>query len=292
VTADLLLLGGGTAAGLFGSLLGLGGGILIVPLLTLGFLGFSLPIHEAVGVSLVSVIVTSGASGGVFLRRGVANLRLGMLLEVFTASGALVGGLIAFLVPDRLLAALFAALLVYTAVTMLRGSAGLDEAVDGGESEGSADGSGDAATGEREGGETSVVDGLRAEISGDSYVVRNLRRGIAAASVAGVASALLGIGGGIVKVPVMHVVMGVPLRFATATSNVMIGITAASSAIIYLLRGSIDPYVAGPTALGVFAGASVGSRLVERVDVRVLRVLFIVVLVYTAFQMAVRAFGL
>jgi uncharacterized membrane protein YfcA len=93
-------------------------------------------------------------------------------------------------------------------------------------------------------------------------------------------------------VPVMHVVMGVPLRFATATSNVMIGITAASSAIIYLLRGSIDPYVAGPTALGVFAGASVGSRLVERVDVRVLRVLFIVVLVYTAFQMAVRAFGL
>ena len=102
-------------------------------------------------------------------------------------------------------------------------------------------------------------------------------------------SALLGIGGGLIKVPLMNLAMGVPLRVATATSNMMIGITASASAIIYLLRGGIDPYVAGPTAVGVFVGASIGSRTAQRVDVRVLRMLFVVVLLITAWQMAVRA---
>jgi len=117
VTVLLLLAGGGFGAGVFGSLLGLGGGILIVPLLTFGF---GLDFRAAVGVSLVCVIVTSSAAAGVYLERHLANLRLGMLLEVFTASGALIGGLIAFLLPDRVLAGLFALLLVCTAVTMLR----------------------------------------------------------------------------------------------------------------------------------------------------------------------------
>src|SRR5687768_7865964 len=111
------MLGGGVAAGAFGSLLGLGGGLLIVPLLTLGF---GLPLREAVGVSLVCVIMTSSAAAGVYLERHVANLRLGMTLELFTAIGALVGGSIAFLLDERVLEILFAALLVYVAVTMLR----------------------------------------------------------------------------------------------------------------------------------------------------------------------------
>ncbi len=109
---------------------------------------------------------------------------------------------------------------------------------------------------------------------------------------AGVNSALLGVGGGIIKVPVMHLVMGVPLRTSTATSNMMMGITATASAVIYLLRDEIDPFIAGPIALGVFVGASVGSRVAHRIDVRVLRWLFVVVLVYTAIQMASRALGL
>ena len=103
---------------------------------------------------------------------------------------------------------------------------------------------------------------------------------------AGLVSALLGVGGGIVKVPVMNLAMGVPLKVATATSNMMIGITATSSAVIYLLRGEIDPYVAGPTALGVFVGASIGSRIAGRIDVRILRWLFVIVVLYTAFEMA------
>jgi uncharacterized protein len=280
VTAGLLLVLGGATAGLFGSLLGLGGGILIVPILTLGILGFSLPIREAVGVSLVCVIVTSGASAGVYLQRHVANLRLGMLLELFTAGGALVGGLVAFLVPDRVLAALFAFLLVYTGLSMLRGGGRDARPV------------GDADPHEV----ADPADGLppreatlAERVSGPGYLVHDIRRGIAGASAAGVVSALLGIGGGLVKVPVMHLLMGVPLRVATATSNLMIGITASASAIIYLLRGGIEPYVAGPTALGVFIGASIGSRAVDRVDVRVLRALFVVVLLYTAVEMARRA---
>jgi uncharacterized membrane protein YfcA len=268
----VLMIVGGLAAGMFGSLLGLGGGILIVPLLTLGF---DLPLREAVGVSLVAVIVTSSASAGVYLERHVADLRLGMTLELFTASGALVGGLIAFLLPERVLAGLFTLLTVYTAVTMARRREPEPELV---EPAATADGDPTASSG-----------GPAGPPQQPRYVVRHLGWGIAGSLFAGLVSALLGIGGGLVKVPVMHLVMGVPLRVATATSNLMIGITAAASAIIYLLRGSIDVYVAGPTAVGVFLGASIGSRTVHRIDVRVLRILFVAVLLFTAWQMAGRA---
>jgi uncharacterized membrane protein YfcA len=272
----LLMLAGGVAAGVFGSLLGLGGGILIVPLLTLVF---GLPLRVAVGVSLVCVIVTSGAAASVYLERNVANLRLGMLLELFTAAGAVIGGAIAFLLDEQVLAGLFAALLVYVAVTMLR-----------------------SAT-RRSAGETPEIASVGHEsgaagrtfaerLSGPDYRIVRLRGGAVGSVLAGIVSALLGIGGGLVKVPVMHLIMAVPLRVATATSNLMIGITASTSAIVYLLRGGIDPYVAGPTAVGVFLGATLGSRTAHRVDLRLLRLLFVVVLLYTAFEMARRAVGL
>jgi uncharacterized protein len=269
VTDVLLLIGGGLAAGVFGSLLGLGGGILIVPLLTLGF---GLPLITAVGVSLVCVIVTSGAAAGVYLERRVANLRLGMTLELFTAIGAMAGGLIAFLIPERFLELLFAGLLGYVALTMARRR---DPSPD---DEPAADGDPTAAADES----------LAARLSGPGYRVRRIPFGVVGSLGAGVVSALLGIGGGLIKVPVMHVVMGVPLRVATATSNLMIGITASASAIIYLLRGGIDPYVAAPTAIGVFLGATLGSRTAHRIDVRVLRGLFVAILLYTAWQMLQR----
>jgi uncharacterized protein len=244
---------GGAVAGAFGSLLGLGGGILIVPLLTLGF---GLDLREAVGVSLVSVIMTSSVSAGVYLERHLADLRLGMRLELFTAIGALVGGTIAFLIDERWLSVLFAALLGYVAVSMLRADASSDQEPSSGR---------------------------------PSYQARNLRLGVVGATGAGIASALLGVGGGIIKVPLMHLAMGIPLRVATATSNLMVGITAAASAVIYLIHGEIDPYVAGPTAIGVFLGASLGSRVAHRIDLRILRWLFVAVLLYTAAQMLLRA---
>jgi uncharacterized membrane protein YfcA len=269
------MIGGGAAAGVFGSLLGLGGGILIVPLLTLGF---GLPLREAVGVSLVSVMMTSSAAAGVYLERHVANLRLGMTLELFTAIGALVGGSLAFLLDERLLSLLFALLLAYVAITMLQARTheaplAVDVPLV------------DPAPGDGAPVSPTVLDRL----GGEGYRVRNLGRGVLGALGAGVASALLGIGGGIIKVPLMHLAMGVPLRVATATSNLMIGITAAASAVIYLIHGGIDPYVAGPTGIGVFVGATAGSRLGHRVDLRYLRLLFVLVLGYTAFQMLLRA---
>ena len=271
----LLMLGSGVAAGAFGSLLGLGGGILIVPILTLGF---GLPLREAAGVSLISVIVTSSAAAGVYLERHVANLRLGMTLELFTAIGALIGGSIAFLLDEQVLSLLFGALLLYAAFTMARSRAEVEpETLPTDEDDDHVVPPGDDLA-------PSHLDRL----SGAGYRVRNLPLGILGSTVAGVISALFGIGGGIVKVPVMHVAMGVPLRVATATSNMMIGITAAASAVIYLTRGGIDPYVAGPTAIGVFLGATAGSRLAHRVQVRYLRLLFVVVLLYTASQMLLR----
>jgi uncharacterized membrane protein YfcA len=308
VETGLLLIVGGVATGVFGSLLGLGGGILIVPLLTLGF---GLPLREAVGVSLVCVIVTSGASAAVYLERKVANLRLGMVLELFTAIGAVMGGAIAFLLDERLLAGLFAVMLAYVAATMLRGATKpaassppleLDTATAdaGASAEPTIDGP--TATGPTPGLATVAPDlaqvspgplplSATERLSAEGYEIHRLGPGAAGSVVAGVLSALLGIGGGIIKVPVMHLVMGVPLRVATATSNLMIGITASTSAIVYLLRGGIDPYAAGPAAIGVFVGASIGSRTAHRIDVRVLRLLFVVVLLYTAFEMLRRAVG-
>jgi len=289
VIAGLVLLAGGAAAGVFGSLLGLGGGVLIVPLLTLGF---GRPLREAVAVSLVCVIVTSSAAAGAYLRGRVANLRLGTVLALFTASGALVGALVAFVIPERVLAGMFALLLAYVAISM--GRAGLKAsrpapvavqvdfdsadagAVEAGAAQPAASGPSPAPAG---------------HLDGPDYRVRRLVPASFASLGAGVIAALLGVGGGVINVPTMNLMMGVPLRVAAATSNLMIGVTAVASAIIYLLRGGLDPYLAGPTAIGVFLGASVGARVAHRVDVRVLRLLFVVVLAWTSFQMARRALG-
>ncbi len=262
-----LLIASGAVAGLFGALLGLGGGILVVPILTIGF---GLDLRAAVGVSLIAVIVTSSASSGPYLQRHLANLRLGMSLELFTAAGALVGGLLAFALDERVLAGLFAALLVYVAISMARTPQGEGSAL------------------LAEGRPATLRSRQPDEEPAPGYVIRNWPLGVVGSAFAGLVSALLGVGGGIVKVPLLNLAMGVPLRVATATSNLMIGVTAAASATIYLLRGGIDPYVAGPMAIGVFVGASVGARVGDRIDARILRILFVVVLLGTAFEMALK----
>jgi uncharacterized membrane protein YfcA len=287
-----LLIAAGAAAGVFGALLGLGGGILIVPLLTLGF---GLPFREAVGASLVCVIVTSSAAASVYLQREVANLRLGMTLELFTAAAALIGGLVAFALPERLLGFLFALLLLYVAVGMARRR----EAVDAANAAEPSSAERAAAAPTRSPTAAAVPSaagpaassgraGFLASLSGPGYRVHHLGIGAAGSLLAGLVSGLFGIGGGIVKVPVMNMAMGVPMRVATATSNMMIGVTASAGAIVYLVRGGIDPYVAAPTAVGVFVGASITSRLAHRANVGLLRGLFVVVLTLTAAQILLR----
>ena len=281
-----------------------------MPLLNLGF---GLPLRQAVAVSLVSVIVTSSASAAVYLQRHVANLRLGMTLELFSATGAFVGGLVAFMINEQLLAALFAALMIWVAISMARRKDPPRVGHDAGRTAagtspapvtaaGAPPSTPDLAADAMPAADAAILadvapdpdaDGsLAAAISGPGYRVRRIPAGMAGSAFAGINSALLGVGGGIIKVPVMNLVMGVPLRTSTATSNMMMGITAVASAVIYLLRDELDPYVAGPIVLGVFAGATLGSRIAHRVDVRVLRWLFIVVLLYTAYQMIRKALGL
>lgn len=261
----VLLALGGLAAGVFGALLGLGGGILLVPLLTLAF---GLPLSGAIGTSLVCVIATStgAAAHNVTARR--ADVRLGTTLALGTVVGAVSGGLLAGLLPERALAALFSALLAYTAATMaralLRPRASTDEA---------------AAV------DPSAPDGPNAP----AYRRHRLPLAVGGSFIAGNVSGLLGVGGGVVTVPLIHLVQQAPLHVAVATSNFMIGITAAAGAYAYLFRGDVDPAVAGPVMLGVAVGAALGARLLGRLRATWLSVLFLAVLAYTALQMALTA---
>jgi uncharacterized protein len=266
---ELILFLSGLAAGAFGGLLGLGGGILIVPILTIAF---GVPITTAAGVSLVAVIATSAGGAAFNVRKRRADVRIGMLLAAGTVVGALTGGVLAGILPDRVLAGLFSALMAYTAFTMgrrlLRGGDAderrSDEAVD-----------------------PSVPDGEGAP----AYRAHRVGPSIGLSFVAGNVSGLLGVGGGIVVVPLMHLLLGAPLAVATATSNFMIGMTAAAGAYAYLFRGDVDPTLAAPIVIGVVAGASLQARVARRVPTTALRVAFIVVLGYVTYEMALRALG-
>ncbi len=265
---DLLLAASGLAAGFFGSLLGLGGGILIVPLLNLAF-GY--PLTTAVGVSLICVIATSTGAAAHNVRTGRADVRLGLMLEGGTVVGAVVGGILAGLVPERLLAGLFALLMFYTAVSMGRGA--LRPAA--------------MADHHLIRVDPSAPDGP------DAPAYRSHRRPLAlgGAFFAGNVSGLLGVGGGVIKVPLVHLLMGAPLYIAVATSNFIIGVTAAAGAYAYLFRGDVDPGVAGPVVLGVAAGAFLGARAGHRVRARWLAILFLLVVLYVGVQMTLRALG-
>jgi uncharacterized protein len=253
--------------GLLGSMLGIGGGVLIIPLLTLVF---GVPIKTAIGASIVSVIATSSAAGAVYVGHGMTHTRLAMILEIATTLGALAGGLTAVLIDPRYLFLLFGAVLLYVVYSMRRMP----------QDEGR-----DHPTGLLD---TSYVDPL----SGNeiTYGVTRLPAGMGASFVAGNISGLLGIGGGIIKVPIMSIVMGMPLKAAIATSNFMIGVTAATSAVIYYGRGFIDPQIAVPTALGVLFGAQIGPRVGGRARSRTLKLIFQVLLLAFAIQMIWKGF--
>lgn len=265
---ELLLVLSGLGAGAFGAILGLGGGVLIVPLLTLAF---GLPLTAAVGTSLICVIATSTGAAAHNLRAGRADVRLGITLAAGTVVGAAVGGVIAGILPERILAALFAMLLAYTAASMARGV--LRPTRTTAESATEID--------------ATAPDGSLAP----AYRRRRLPLAVAGSLAAGNVSGLLGVGGGVVTVPLVHLGMGAPLPVAVATSNFMIGMTAAAGAYAYLFRGDIDPLVAGPAVVGVAIGAAAGARLGPRIRARWLAALFVVVLGYVAVQMTLRAAG-
>ncbi|HPC84687.1 MAG TPA: sulfite exporter TauE/SafE family protein [Thermoanaerobaculaceae bacterium] len=266
------ILGAAMVAGVVGALLGLGGGIIVVPALTLLF---DVPIHLAIGASIVGVIATSSGAASRYVRRGLTHMRLAMVLELATVVGALAGATFAGLASPRVLYLLFALLLVLAAASMLQG-----ETADAGE----AVPPGGLAEWLRLGG--SYLDPQRGATV--AYHAENVGGGLAVSFVAGVFSGLLGVGGGFLKVPAMHRLMGLPLKVSTATSSFMIGVTAASSAAVFFARGDVRPELAAPVALGVLAGATVGARLLSHLPARVIRWALLLVLAVVAVQMAVR----
>ena len=249
------LFGGSLAAGFVGSLTGLGGGVVIIPLLTIAF---GVDIRYAIGASLVSVIATSSGAASAYVREGFSNIRIGMLLEIATAAGALLGAAIAAYVPTAALGILLGLVLIFSVFA----PANKDVA------------------GEPLQEPNSL--GFRLQLNSayphngvmQEYSVKRVPLGFGLMGIAGMLSGLLGIGSGAVKVLAMDLAMGLPFKVSTTTSNFMIGVTAAASAGVYLHRGYIDPGIAMPVTLGVVAGSLTGARLLAGVQIKTLRMFF------------------
>jgi uncharacterized protein len=270
---SLFAFGFALAAGLVGSLLGVGGGIIVVPALTL-VLGVD--IRYAIGASIVSVIATSSGAAASYVKEHMTNLRVAMLLEIATVAGALSGAFLAGWVSGRWLYVLFGLILAYAGAAMFLNQ--LQPRSTTVPPDPWAD---------RLGLHGSTRDAAGREVP---YRVARTRTGFALSYVAGVVSGLLGVGGGIMKVPAMNLAMRMPIKTSTATSNFMIGVTAAASAAVYFARGEVVPVIAAPIAAGVLVGATAGSRLLPRIRSSWIRLAFVALLAFTAFRMLKQGF--
>jgi uncharacterized membrane protein YfcA len=266
--STLLLVLTGAATGLVGALLGLGGGVFLVPLLSLSL---GVPIRTAIAASLISVIATASASSTINLERGLVNMRLGMSLEVATTLGGLAGGLIAAYLTHRQLFLAFGATLALMGVVM---------AVRAGRRNVIAE---DIEPGRL---------GGRLKEDGRTYVyhVRRLPLAMTSSLIAGAISGLLGVGGGIIKVPVLNAFCGVPIRVAAATSAFMIGVTGAASAFLYFGRGDVSLHLTAACALGALPGSLLGARLSHKVQARSLKLIMADVLLLVGFSMALETY--
>ena len=249
--AEFLLLG--WFAGGIGALTGIGGGLVVTPVLTLFF---GLPMHKAIGTSLCCVIATSSGAAASYVKHHLSDIRLGMTLELATTTGAVAGALLAGAMSREALAILFAGILVYAVTVMLRRGLALR---------------------------------AREPEEIGPYTVKHWPFGLVGSGCAGIVSGLLGVGGGPIKVPLMYLVMGVPFKVATATSNFMMGVTAAASAFIYYSRGDVKSLVTAPCAVGIFFGAALGTRLMRRARSRWLIAIFSAIMFYFALLMVWRA---
>lgn len=270
VPTEALALLAAVGAGAFGALVGVGGGLIIVPLLTIAL---GVPIQLAIAASLLGVIAVSTSAGATYLRRGLADRRLGVVLLLATSTGGIVGGYTAGLLDARTLSAIFGLVLLGVSVQMLRSRTGrAPEIVD--------------LPGRLEL-DSSYVEPSTGELV--PYRARRVGLGAGLSVFAGALSGLLGVGGGVVNVPTMNLLMGVPIRVALTTSTYMLAATATASAVLYYSRGQIDPLLAGPVVVGVVIGAQAGARFAQRVSQQALRLVFIAVALFFAVQMLFRA---
>ncbi len=274
-TTFVLIFLAALVAGLIGALVGLGGGVFIVPILTLAF---GVPFPIAAGASIVSVIATSSGAAAAYVRDHITNLRVGMFLEIGTTLGALSGAILVSFIPVGALFLIFGAVLIVSAIPLIvqrrqelpvgvkndRLATAL--ALDG----------------------TYPDQRLGREIS---YQVTHTPLGLAMMYLAGVISGLLGIGSGVFKVLALDTAMRLPMKVSTTTSNFMIGVTAAASAGVYFARGQIDPLIAAPVALGVVLGATIGAKTLAKLTNVTLRRIFVIVLILSAIEMFLHGLG-
>lgn len=267
----IIIFTGACFAGLIGSLTGLGGGVIIIPLLS--YLGVDL--HYAIGTALVAVIATSSGSAAAYVKEGVTNMRIGMFLEIATTMGAVVGALLVAskLVPTTIVAVIFGLILIVSAINSLRKKKEITELV------------------------CSKM-GQRFKLSGSyptqegevKYGVKNVFGGFFMMMFAGILSGLLGIGAGAMKVIAMDNIMHVPFKVSTTTSNFMIGVTATAGACIYLQRGYIAPQLCMPVVIGVLLGAIVGAKILLKSNTHKLRLVFAFIVLLVAIDMIYKGF--
>ena len=266
----LILFAGALLAGFIGSLTGLGGGVVMVPLLTLGF---GVDIRYAIGASLVSVIATSSGAASAYLKEGLLNIRIGMFLEIATSLGAIAGAVIAVYAPTHIVAIIFGMVLIYSSLTSFR-KAREPEINFVSEKKPSR-----------------MVEMLKAKGSYISegvkkdYSIQHVGSGFMVMSLAGILSGLLGIGSGALKVIAMDTIMKIPFKVSTSTSNFMIGVTAAASAGIYLNRGYIDPLLSMPVIIGVLTGSLAGAKILLKAQTQSIRIVFAIVIALLALEM-------
>ncbi|HMM02583.1 MULTISPECIES: sulfite exporter TauE/SafE family protein [unclassified Dysgonomonas] len=265
---SIILFFGACFAGFIGSLTGLGGGVVVIPLLTLGF---GVDMRYAIGAALVTSIATSSGAAAAYIKEGITNVRIGMFLEIATTTGAVIGAIVAMYLDKVYIAVIFGCVLIFSAV---RSISKKEENIDY------------AAPGDKLG-EKLKLNGSYPTKDGriEKYNVHNVMGGYSLMTLAGILSGLLGIGSGALKVLAMDTAMKIPFKVSTTTSNFMVGVTAAASAVIYLQRGYIDPGLAMPIVVGVLLGAFFGSKILPKTNVKKLRLLFSVVIFLLAVSM-------
>ncbi|MEO6053636.1 MAG: sulfite exporter TauE/SafE family protein [Chthoniobacterales bacterium] len=274
ITFDLVIAFAAFLAGVIGALIGLGGGIIITPILVLGF---GIDIRYAMGAALASVIATSSGAAAAYLRDGISNMRVGMFLCIATTLGAVAGAFLALVLNTNVLAIIFGIALLTTALLSLRKNRQVVKEGDPGDP-------------------LAVKLRLNGEMPGPNgpiaYPVFGVLPGFAVMFVAGILSGLLGIGSGAFKVLAMDQIMKIPFKVTTATSNFMIGVTAAASIGIYLKKGYLDPVLVYPVALGVLMGAFVGAKLLPIAPVKILKAIFLVAVIGVGVEMILKGFGI
>ena len=277
INSILLLAVVGLCAGIFGAIFGIGGGMIVTPVLTIGL---GLDIKYAIGASIIAVIATSSGASIAYLKDDMLNLRVAMFLEIATTVGAILGAVLTGVLPSKALFVLFGMLLIFSSWNMVRKlRASKDEEVNT---------ETDTLSNKLQLNSTYYDQASKKQVD---YKVANVPGGFSMMFGAGLASGLLGVGSGAFKVIAMDTIMKMPIKPSSATSNLMMGVTAAASATVYFFNGSIKPEIAAPLAIGILVGATLGSRIMQHLQAKLLRKIFIPVLFLIGLQMFLKGFG-